>query len=1674
MLRTAKDCFGATRRLRAALLTSSALALAWALPATPACAQDATWRTSPVNNLYGDGSNWDTGSVPSGTAYFGTSIVSYLSIGSSATVGGWTLNAGASDYQIHNEAGSGLTFTGAGIVINGGSLYLTTAANSTTTFQNSSSAGTAASNNQGVMVFANSSTAANASLGNGSTLQFQDNSTAGNAIITNSFLMTFVGSSTAGNAAITNDSLLNFYDTSTAGSATITNNGLLMAFRGHSTAGNATITNNNGGRLDFFDNSSTGNATIINNAGGQVYFSGTGPAGDGKLSVQSLTGAGTSYLDFIELTLGSNNQSSELSGVVTGTGSLVKAGSGTLTLSGANSYAGGTAVTGGTLQLGTLASTGSIIGTVDVRAGTTLNLINTDGNGMAVTAEAGGTVDFSNSAGPAGDYKQTIGSIAGAGSYLLGANELTVGSKNQSTEVSGVISGTGGSLVKIGDGTMTLSAANTYTGGTTVNGGTLQLGTLARTGSVVGAIGVGAGGTLSIVNTGAISGISNAGLTSYSNGMSAGSTAIANSGTLEFADTTTAGSAQLTSTGTVNFRNTSSAGNAALTVNGGTANFYDTSTAGSATIDNSATLGFGNNSTAASATINNSGTLNFHDYSTAGSATINNSGSLIFEYASTAGNATVTNTSATAVTQFSGAGPAGTGYSVGSIAGPGTFVLDASRVRVGGNDLSTVVSGTISLNEGVLEKVGAGTLTLTGAVTFAGSYIYSDLIVSGGTLQLGNANAAVTYNEYNIDVGAGGTLDIVNASRLSVYYLKNAGTTIFRNSSSIDDTYGPFIDNKGTLAFNDHSSAGVATINNFGGHTLSFNGSSTAGSATITNDGDLAFNNSATAGIAQITNTGTTNFGNLSTAGNATITNTGNLYFNGGSGAGSATITNANNLEFRDSTSAGSAHITNNSGGSLLLYSGSTAGSAVITNNNLMELFNQATAGNATISNSSDLLFYDQSNGGSAHIANNANLVFYNTSTAGSASITNNHQLLFTSSTTAGTATIINNNQLTFDTNATAGSATIMNSGNVLFDGNSTAGNAQLVNSTSGAAFDLSMSTGPNSDNKLAAGSLAGMGTFELGGKELTVGSNNLSTTVTGVLADGGSGGGTGASLVKVGTGSLTLAGVNTYTGATTVDGGVLRVDGSIVSSSSVTVNANGALMGTGAVSGATIHSGGSLLGGNGTAGTSLMISGNLAFQSGAYYLVQVNPAAASSLNATGAATLGGATVNAVFAPGSYVAKQYTILTAGSLAGTFGSLVDTNLPSNFHTGLSYDATHAYLDLILNFVAPPGNGLSGNQQNVGNAIISSFNRNGGISLVYSGLTAAGLTQASGETAAGSQQTTFQAMGQFMGLLTDPFSSDRKTDASAPQAYADSAPAGAARDAYAMLAKAPTFEQRWSVWAAGFGGSQTTDGNAAQGSNSATSRLFGTAAGAEYAFSPQTLAGFALAGGGTSFSVTGGGTGRSDLFQAGAYVRHTNGPSYISAALAYGWQDVTTDRTVTLAGVDHLRAEFNANAWSGRLEGGYRFIAPWAGGIGLTPYAAGQFTTFNLPGYAERVVSGSNAFALAYAAESVTDTRSELGLRTDKSFAMANGILTLRGRAAWAHDFNPDRIVAATFQALPGASFVVSGARPAADSTLTTASAEMKWLNGWSVAASFEGEFSSVTRSYAGMGVVRYAW
>jgi len=665
------------------------------------------------------------------------------------------------------------------------------------------------------------------------------------------------------------------------------------------------------------------------------------------------------------------------------------------------------------------------------------------------------------------------------------------------------------------------------------------------------------------------------------------------------------------------------------------------------------------------------------------------------------------------------------------------------------------------------------------------------------------------------------------------------------------------------------------------------------------------------------------------------------------------------------------------------------------------------------------------------------------------------------SKTTTGTVTLNNADIYTGGTTISAGQLTLGNAGALGTNANTTAisnGTLELGGFTAHQAV-LNQSGGTVQNGtmlvttyQLTGGTLAASATVNAANFDLQAG------TVDGVLSGPGT-------VTKTTAGTVTLNGINSYTGATNVNAGTLQGIGTV---NVLTVNA------------------GTFAPGNGTAGSSMTVNGSLAFLSAAVFAVQVNPTTASFANVIGNATLGGATVSANFAAGSYVAKQYTIVHAtGTVSGAFNpSVVNTSLPSNFHTTLSYDTHDAYLNLALNFAIPGG--LNTNQQNVANSLTHFFNTTGSIPVAFGALSPAGLTQVSGEVATGTQQSTFDAMSLFLGLLTDPFIGGRGdaavvgTQGASAYAPQNKPSSGAARDAYAAIYnKAPAmvdpFTQRWSVWAAGYGGSQTTDGNATLGSNSTTSSIYGTGIGADYRLSPNTLAGFALGGGGTNFSVANAlGTGRSDLFQAGAFIRHNAGAAYLSGALAYGWQDVTTNRTVTVAGSDQLRAQFNANAWSGRVEGGYRFVAAVVGGVGLTPYAAGQFTTFDLPAYAEQAISGAGTFALAYGAKSVTDSRSELGLRSDKSFAMADGILTLRGRAAWSHDYNPDRSIGATFQTLPGASFVVNGAMQARDAALVTASAEKRWLNGWSASGTFEGEFSNVTKSYAGKGVVRYAW
>jgi uncharacterized protein with beta-barrel porin domain len=427
-----------------------------------------------------------------------------------------------------------------------------------------------------------------------------------------------------------------------------------------------------------------------------------------------------------------------------------------------------------------------------------------------------------------------------------------------------------------------------------------------------------------------------------------------------------------------------------------------------------------------------------------------------------------------------------------------------------------------------------------------------------------------------------------------------------------------------------------------------------------------------------------------------------------------------------------------------------------------------------------------------------------------------------------------------------------------------------------------------------------------------------------------------------------------------------------------------------------------------------------------------------------------------------------------AFAQTGAVTLDNNLISICHT------TAATAASVLSSSA------SGNQFAVANAI-DAFVANGGtlpaafqniLSTLSSGQLAEAFSQLSGEAGTGAAQAGTQAMSSFLSLVTNPFDNARGF---APDSPLSPRPP--------LIYKAPVYKaagepapdpRRWSIWAAAYGGQGTAAGDSVAGSHDRWARTFGYATGVDYRVTPDTLVGFALAGGGTNYGLSEGlGGGHSDMLQAAVYSMTRVQAAYVSAALAYGWHRVTTDRYVTLAGTDHLVADFSANNVGGRIEGGYRFAIPGMLGLpgrsGITPYAAGQLQAFRTPSYSESAASGSSVFALAYEARTTMAARSELGAWLDWSVPTDYGTtLALRTRAAWAHDYWSATNITAMFEALPGSSFTVTGAAPARDLLLASAGAELGLSRGWSLAAWFDGEFAEHAQRYGGTGRLRYTW
>lgn len=272
----------------------------------------------------------------------------------------------------------------------------------------------------------------------------------------------FSGSSTAGSATITVNSGVGvrFRNTSSAQGATLVNRGFTI-FYSDASAGSALIANRAGGRILFFNNTSADDATIVNEAGGEIDIS-THSAGMG---IGSLSGAGNVFLGSNELTLGALGLNDGIGGSIQdggaggAGGSLVKAGSGMLTLSGINTYTGATTINGGVLEI---AAGGSIGSAATVNGGALV----VNGAAAGVTVGAGGLLGGSG----------IVGNTA-----IASGGTLSPGNSIGTLNVTGNVAFTAGSTYEVEVDPAGQSDKTVATGMATINGGTVRV--LAGSGS---------------------------------------------------------------------------------------------------------------------------------------------------------------------------------------------------------------------------------------------------------------------------------------------------------------------------------------------------------------------------------------------------------------------------------------------------------------------------------------------------------------------------------------------------------------------------------------------------------------------------------------------------------------------------------------------------------------------------------------------------------------------------------------------------------------------------------------------------------------------------------------------------------------------------------------------------------------------------------------------------------------------------------------------------------------------------------------------------------------------------------------------------------------------------------------------------------------------------------------
>jgi autotransporter-associated beta strand protein len=1063
-------------------------------------------------------------------------------------------------------------------------------------FANNAKAGTAHVNTSalGTTTFQDDASAQASVLDNAGTLNFAGNATAASSTITTQAgaVTAFTGNSTAGSASILVDSggMLTFYDNSSAGNASIVTNGAgttdfsylapgsqvtVGSIDGDGlfilpSAGNLIVgsLNNNAtvnGSLTQYETASltkvgTGRLTL----GGANDYSGGTFINGGVVSVSANTnlGASTSAVTFgggtLELgasfntsravSLGAsggkidtNGFNGTWSGAFTGTGSLTKTGTGVLTLtSNGNAFSGGTTISAGTLQIGSGGSSGTLTGNVTNNATLTFNRSGTLAYGGVISGSGNliksgtGTVTFTGNSNYSGGTTINGGTLqignGGTSGSIAGnvANNGTLAfNRSDSFTFGGAISGNGG-VTKAGAGVLTYTGVNTYAGTTTINAGTLQVGDGGTSGSIAG----------NVVNNGALAfnrsdGVTYGGVISGAGGV------------------TKLGSGTLTYTGANSYTG-------GTTINGGTLQIGNGGTSGSLTgsVSNGGTLAF-----------NRSDSTSFDGViSGTGAVTKLGAGTLTF----TGANAYSGNTTISGGTLQIGNG--GTSGSIsGNVANNGALTFNRSD--------DTAFTGAVS-GSGSVNKLGGGVLSLTGTNSYTGG-----TTISSGTLQIGSGGTsgsitgdvvnqgALVFNRSDSSTFDGSISGTGNVTKLGTGTLVYAGSNTYTGTTTVSagtlqigngGTTGAIaggVINNGTLAFKragtfDFSGdiSGTGSVTQTGSGVLTLTGTNTYTGGTALNAGRLRVLNDSNLGAAS----GGLTFGGgtLEVTGNTTINRSVTL-------ATSGTIDTGNFSTTVASVIAGSGALVKEGTGTLTLtgansYSGNTT---IVTGT--LQVGNGGITGaiNGNVTNSGELRF------------NRADTFDFGGNISGSGFVTQagSNVLTLTGTNTYTGGTAINGGTLRVLADNNLGAA----SGGLSFAG----GTLQLMGTTT-LLRNVTLNTGggsidTNGFNVTLDSAASGTGGLtKVGAGTLTLAANNIysgGTTVSSGTLQVGNGGTSGSivgnvansgtlafnrsdnssytgvisgsgAVTKSGGGTLSLQGVNTFTGQTSVNGGTLEL----------------------------------------------------------------------------------------------------------------------------------------------------------------------------------------------------------------------------------------------------------------------------------------------------------------------------------------------------------------------------------------------------------------------------------------------------------------------------------------------------------------------------------------------------